>query len=170
MDEKAKAVAAVLFKAIEAEGDGRNFYLMAAGNTQDAQAREVFTRLADEELGHQEFLKAQYRAVVETGRADTGLKLKNRSDLSGASPIFSDEFKRRVKEAHFEMSSISIAIHLEMTAMGYYADCAKQVDEPTVKQFFEELADWERGHYNALLRQQEALKEDYWADSGFSPF
>ena len=36
--------------------------------------------------------------------------------------------------------------------------------------FFTELAEWEAGHYEALLTQQESLKEDYWSASRFSPF
>ena len=39
-----------------------------------------------------------------------------------------------------------------------------------IRAFYLELADWETGRYRALLSQQESLKEDYWSDSGFSPF
>jgi hypothetical protein len=39
-----------------------------------------------------------------------------------------------------------------------------------VKAFLESLAEWESTHYHALLRQQESLRELYWAESGFAPF
>jgi hypothetical protein len=34
--------------------------------------------------------------------------------------------------------------------------------------FYRELVQWERGHHDALLRQQEMLKEAYWSASGFA--
>ena len=170
MTEQKKALADILFQAISAENDGRNLYLMAASQTADLQAKEVFTRLADEELSHGEFLKAQYKSVLETGQGDAALKLGQPVPLLGDSPIFSDSFKSRIKQAHFEMSSLSIALHLEETAMKYYAERAAIVEDPTIKQMFMDLSEWEKGHFQALQRQLDMLKEDYWAGAGFSPF
>jgi len=170
MDEAAKAMAESLFEAIKAEGDGRSFYMMAARSTADDKAREVFGQLADEELGHQEFLKAQYRSILENGTIDSAAKLGRPRDLSEASPIFSAGLKSRIKEAHMEMSALAIGIQLELGAMNYYREAAGRASDPAIKAFFSELAEWESGHYNALLRQQEALKEDYWSAAGFSPF
>lgn len=170
MNENKQALADILFQAISAENDGRNLYLMAAAQTNDEKAKMVFTRLADEELSHGEFLKAQYRSVLETGKGDAALKLGNPYELSGDSPIFSDSFKTRIKQAHFEMSSISIALHLEQTAMKYYAERAALVDDPVIKAMFSDLSEWEKGHYQALQRQLDLVKEDYWSGAGFSPF
>ncbi|MFH1811348.1 MAG: ferritin family protein [Pseudomonadota bacterium] len=170
MIEANKVVAELLFKAITAEHDGEHFYRMAADRTEDEQAQQVFRRLADEERGHQEFLRAQHKAVSQTGQIDSRIKLGIPSDLSSASPIFSEEFKGRIKDAHFEMSSLSIAIHLEKSAMAYYAECARTVEDPAVQRFFEELTQWETGHYRALLRQQDMLKDDFWSEAGFSPY
>jgi rubrerythrin len=54
--------------------------------------------------------------------------------------------------------------------VNFYRDRAGESDNETVQQFFNELSRWESGHYNALLNQQQELKEDYWSDGGFSPF
>jgi len=170
MDASARATAEALMRAIKAEGDGHHFYIMAAKSSQDAKGREVFERLAEEELDHQRFLSVHYRSLLETGRIDSAARLGPRADLSGESPIFSEEIRGRLAEAHFEMSALSIGIQLELAAMGYYRDAAVKSDGPEVKRLFEELADWEAGHYRALLRQQEALRDDYWSGSGFSPF
>ena len=32
------------------------------------------------------------------------------------------------------------------------------------------LVAWESGHYDALIRQQQMLQEDYWRENGFDPF
>lgn len=170
MDSAARALAEALFQAIRAEGDGYHFYLMAARSMEDEQGREVFEMLAREELDHQRFLRTQYRSILETGKPDGQARLGPRGDLSGESPIFSPAIKGRIKEAHFEMSALSIGIQLEQGAMEFYKRAAEQSADPTVKGLFEELAEWERGHYGALLQQQSLLKRDYWSAGGFSPF
>jgi rubrerythrin len=68
------------------------------------------------------------------------------------------------------MTSLSIGIQLEADSMKFYRSESEATDDPEAKQFFSELAEWESGHYNALLRQYEELKEDYWSSGGFSPF
>ena len=169
-EEAKKQISDGLLTAIKAEQDGYHFYLMAAHNTGDPQAKEVFEQLAQEELDHNRFLKHQYQAILDTGAPDPKRKLGHRVDLSGHSPIFSPALKARIDQAHFEMSSLSIAVQLELSAMNFYKAQAAEADDPTVQSFFEELANWESGHYHALLRQQETLRDDYWKGGGFSPF
>ena len=91
MDDATKRIAEGLAKAMQAENEGYHFYKMAAQNTQDDKGRDVFNMLAEEEMGHFEFLKSQYKSVVETGKADTSVKLKKRNVLSESHPIFSED-------------------------------------------------------------------------------
>ncbi len=163
-------LADALVKAIKAERDGHSFYSMAANASQDPKGRDVFLRLAAEELEHASFLARQHESVLKTGGPDASIKLGAPVDLAGMSPIFSEGIKSRIKDAHFEMSALSIGIQLELDAMNFYKSHAGATKAPAAKAFFTELADWESGHYQALLRQQEELKEDYWSDSGFAPF
>jgi len=159
-----------LKQAIAAEGDGHHFYLMAAASTQDPQGKEIFQRLAAEELDHIRFLRGQHRALLETGRPDGSLRLGPRADLSGDSPIFSPALRDRIAEAHFEMTALSVGAQLELAAVTFYRAQAASSADPKVRAFYEELVEWEQGHYDALLRQQDALKDDYWSAGGFSPF
>ncbi len=170
MTNNQKAIAKGLLKAIKAERYGHSFYLMAAKSTKDAKGQGVFKTLAREELDHMQFLKEQYKSILKTGRPDKSLKLGSQADLSRTSPIFSDELRSRIKDANYEMTSLSIGIKLEHDAMNYYREQSEAVDDPTMKDFYAKLAGWETAHYRALLRQQEELKEDFWSSSGFSPF
>jgi rubrerythrin len=165
-----KQIAEGLMKAVKAENDGYHFYSMAARNTDDAKGREVFEALAKEEQDHARFLTAQYRSILETGKPDESLKLGDAADLPGASPIFSDAIRKNLKGADREMSALSIGIQLELSSINYYKEQAEAVGAGPVREFYKELVDWELGHYYALLRQEEALKEDYWAQAGFAPF
>lgn len=170
MDAAAKQIAEGLKRAIQTELDGYHFFRMAAATTEDPKGREVFDGLAREELEHERFLRAQYDHVVRTGTIDPALRLTQHVDLSGDDPIFSKQLRTRLRDAHFEMSALSIGIQLELQARRFYEEQAAQTAEPVAKQFFLDLAAWEGRHYDGLLRQQESLKEDFWSDSGFSPF
>lgn len=159
-----------LMRAYQAEVDGHNFYRMAAQSTTDPRGREVFELLAQEEEDHARFLQAQHAAITTAGDVDSTVTLGPQAELAGRSPIFSDDLRSRVKGAHMEMSALSIGIQLELSAVQFYKAEAAKALHPRVTEFFERLAQWESGHYHALLRQHEELKEDYWADGGFSPF
>jgi hypothetical protein len=117
-----------------------------------------------------QFLRNQYDSILKTGELSQAEKLDSPTDLTGMSPIFSDDLRARIKDASFEMTSLSIGIQLELDAMKFYRAQSDATDHPEAKKFFGELADWESGHYQALLRQYEALKEDFWSESGFAPF
>ncbi len=170
MTDNKKLLADGLLKAIKAERYGHSFYLMAAKSTEDAKGREVFEILAREELDHMQFLKDQYKSIMETGQPNKSLKLGTQTVLSEVSPIFSKELRSRIKDANFEMTSLSIGIQLEHDAMNYYREQSESVADLTMKDFYAKLAGWEAGHHQALLKQQEELKEDFWSSSGFSPF
>jgi rubrerythrin len=171
MDNETTRIAEALKKAMQAENEGYHFYLMAASNTDDPKGKETFQYLADEEKNHFNFLKGQYNAFLKTGQADSSIKLGASKELTGSHPIFSDDIKNRIGGAHYEMTVLSIGIQLELSAVNFYqAEADAASDNPAVKIFFNELADWERGHLKALQDQSEALKEDYWNKGGFSPF
>ena len=170
MDEATKRMAEGVLAAMRAETEGHHFYKMAAMSTQDAQGTEVFEQLAAEELDHFEFLRKHYGALVKTGAPDATAKLGSRLELRGDSPIFSSSLRSRLGEAHFEMTALSVGIQLELAAQTFYKGQSEEASNDTVRDFFAELAEWESGHYQALLTQQEALKEDYWSTSRFSPF
>ena len=170
MNDKKRTLAEALKKAIMAERYGHSFYLMAAESTEDPKGKEVFRMLARDEAHHMHFLGTHYDAILKTGELSQSAKLESRTDLSGMSPIFSDDLGARIKDANFEMTSLSIGIQLELDAMNFYQAQSEATDYPEAKKFFNELADWESGHYQALLRQYEELKDGYWSASGFAPF
>jgi len=159
-----------LMEAAKAERYGHDFYLMAANSTEDAKGKEIFKMLAAEELDHMQFLLSQHKSVLKTGNVDTELKLGPKANLNGPSPIFSDSLKARIKDANFEMTTLSIGIQLERDAMAYYHEQSEAAEDEVVKKFFAYLSTWESGHYQALLKQQNELKDDYWSAAGFSPF
>lgn len=170
MSDASQQIIEGLRQAIRNESDGFHFYTMAAARIEDDKGREVFETLAREEQHHLNFLKRQHRSLVETGKIDPTIGLGKPAELTGDSPIFSEAIKARIKDAHFEMSALSIGIQLELGSRQFYERQANQADIAEVQEFYRRLADWESGHYHALLGQQESLKEEYWSAGGFAPF
>jgi rubrerythrin len=162
-------ILAGLKQAMQAEVDGHNFYKMAANSTSDNQGKEVFNQLAKDEIDHYTFLKAQYESFSKDGKPNTGIKLGQPSQKPD-SPIFSDNFKDRLQDAHYEMTALSIGVQLELSAINFYKAEAAKYSDATVKKFYADLAEWEAGHHRLLLKQQQELQEDYWSDSHFFPF
>jgi len=63
----------------------------------------------------------------------------------------------------------SIGILLEKQSYEFYVRQAEVAEDANVKAFFHELAVWEEGHYQMLLKEDEALKEEYWSENRFAP-
>jgi rubrerythrin len=170
MDDAMRKVVEALRKAIQAEIEGQHFYRMAARSTEDPRGREVFEKLALDEVVHEKFLRAHHDHIVEKGAPSPDAKLPEATAFAESSPIFSDAIRSRIESAHYEMTALSVGIQLELSAVNFYKQASQQTSDPLLRQQFRELSAWESGHYQALLRQQEELKEDYWASSNFSPY
>jgi rubrerythrin len=155
--------------AMEAELIGHQFYKVASKNTKDPKGKEVFSRMAEEEMGHFRYLRRQYRFIIETGDYDFARKLLKSPKKGTSSPIFSKEIKKRIKSSHFEVSALSIGMKLEMEAFTFYRNCAKKATTPAARKFYNELAEWEQTHYEAFKNQLELLREDYFAANRFAP-
>ena len=154
---------------MEAEITGYNFYKNAAENTTDKDGRETFSTMADEEMGHFNFLRHQYSHVLKKGEYDLSKTLTKKGHKKVDSPIFSDEIRKRIQDAHFEVSALTIGMKLELDAMNFYRSRAKEAKDEAVKRFYNELADWEEEHYRGFSKALEGLKELYFEANNFVP-
>lgn len=169
MDRDTKDMLEGLKTAMEAELTGHEFYKNAAGTTLDAKGKETFLRMAGEEMGHFNFLRHQYRSVLEKGGYDLSKELLKKKHEYGKNPIFSGQIKKRIKESHFEVMALTIGMKLELEAMKYYRTCAEKATIEGVKEFFSELAAWEEDHYRAFEQELATLREEYFAANRFAP-
>lgn len=158
-----------LKEAILTEQTGFQFYTVAAANTTDARGREVFGQLARDESEHRQWLRRQYDHIV-AGTPWEEMKPEAHADLSGPSPIFSDDLRSRIGEAHWEMTALAVGLALEEATVIRYRELAQTAERPEVRKFFEELTKWEESHAEALSRQSNLLKESYWREARFAPF
>ena len=160
----------VLKKAMQGEIEGRELYRTAAEKSEDPKAGEVFSFLADEEDSHLQALQTIYKSYTDDEELKIELPPKKINLDNIDNPIFSENFKTRLKGRHFEMSALSIGIKLELDSYKFYSDLADETYDIKLKEFFKNLSDWEKAHYNALNREFESLQEEYFEKNNFAPF
>ncbi|MBN2332606.1 MAG: ferritin family protein [Deltaproteobacteria bacterium] len=169
MANQNKEILTALKSAMEAEMIGNQFYRNAAQSTSDEQGKAVFLQMADEELRHFNYLRHQYKAIIDTGTYDFSTKLAKEAPAGKDNPIFSSAMRQRIKDCHFEISALTIAMKLELDAVAFYRQCAQKAGSQEAKEFYLGLADWEKEHLQALEQELEMLKEDYWQANHFTP-
>jgi rubrerythrin len=137
--------------AIKSEIEGRELYKTAGEKTADAKAKKVFKMLSDEEQMHLDKLMEMAKEY-QAGKVIREIELPFPASFEDAeSPIFTREFKDKVSD--FDMSALSIGIKLEIESEKFYRDAAAGASQKEVKDLFNRLADWERGHYDFLQKQ-----------------
>jgi rubrerythrin len=167
MDERGLVV--ILEEALRAERDGFEFYTLAGERSDDPGARDVFAHLAEEERRHFDALQKEYRSILEGTGWDPNVVLGERWLPEASAAIFSEGFRHRIGGRHLEMAALSIGILLEKTAYEFYAASAEKADDVEARRFLRELAEWENGHYQLLLREDDALRDSYWDENRFAP-
>jgi len=165
-------IVTLLKKAMQSERDGYHHYNRAAEMTKDQKAKEVFRGLANDELLHHRALEDILTEYQTRGSLPEiqPLSLPGNLPSKDFSPIFSENFKERLTDAHGEISAISIGMVLEQNAINFYGDLSQRAENSSLKTFFSNLADWEKIHLEALSLQMEFVRDEYWARSQFHPF
>jgi rubrerythrin len=169
--DKREQVLDVLQKAYQIEVDGYTFYSMTAEKAQKPPVKELFEKLAQDEVQHQAFLKAVGKGYAEKGTSAFALHAKPVDFFNSfSSKVFSDRFREQAKGAEFELGVLSVGMTLETNAMACFLDAAKNADTGDVKGFYEFLADWEKQHFDALKALYDGVRMDFWHEGGFAAF
>lgn len=154
-------------KAMQAEKDSVTLYENAANHARDEEVKKFFNERREEERRHFNYLLKYYQEIsgdLQPSDLDPGFK------PSQEETIFSDDFIRRIGEDQFLFSAISTALLLEKESFEHYSKCAQQTNNATLKSFFNILEEWEKEHYDELLRIQKDSERYYWEVNRFEPF
>lgn len=157
----------ILKTAILLERKGKAFYSHVASQAKDEDVKEFFQIMADEEDEHVAFLLKQYENFTKNeGFEKIDYKHEDHTDED----ILTDKVKSKIENASFESAAISSAIDMENRAIKIYSDRAESAESKEEKDFYQWLADWEKGHNKMLHEIDKALQERVWNDNSFWPF
>ena len=160
----------VLKKAYQIEVDGYTFYSMTADKADKPAVRELFAKLASDEVQHQAYLRDVLKGYDEKGNAAFSMHHRLPELRAFTQQIFSDQFRAQAQGAAFETAVLSVGMTLESRAIAYFTGAAAQVPDQEVKDFYQFLADWEKQHLEALNNLYGMVRADFWEQSGFAPF
>lgn len=139
-----KGIEEAVALAIERETEARDFYSSKAALMDKTQFKELYEYLANEEVKHLGYLE-RYRDQNELPATSTEIP-------SGQS--FTPEFDMgRIKGGEITLGDAGIlvaALRHERKSEDFYLEVAKRVDDESLKNFFEMLADYERSHYELI--------------------
>jgi rubrerythrin len=160
----------VLKKAYQIEVDGYTFYSMAAERADKPAVRELFDKLARDEVQHKAYLQSVMGSFEDKGVAAFAVHRRDPDLKSFSDSIYTEAFRAQARDAEFELGVLSIGMTLETRAIQYFSGAARSASEAEVRDFYQFLADWEKGHFEALQRLYGGVRETAWADGGFAPF
>jgi rubrerythrin len=160
----------IIGKAYQIEVDGYTFYSMTAERAEKPAVQELFSKLASDEVQHQEFLKTVARHYDEQGVAAFRIDAKTPDERAISSQVFTGRFREQAAGAEFEMAVLSIGMTLETNAVKYFTQAARQATEGEVTKFYQFLADWETQHYESLQNLFNIVRADHMAESRFAAF
>jgi rubrerythrin len=160
----------ILRNAYQIEVDGYTFYSMTADKADKPAVRELFAKLASDEVQHQAFLREVVKHYDERGAAAFTLHHRPPELRAFSQQVFSDQFRQQANGAAFETAALSVGMTLESRAIAYFTGAASSASEKEVKDFYQFLADWEKQHLDALNTLYGLVRADFWDQSGFAPF
>ena len=163
------AALAVLQMGIQTEIDGYHFYHDFGQRTSDAKAKEVFGRLAQDEMAHLELLRG-VKAMLEQSGQWAAHERPIPTATPGA-PIFSRaRVEQNVVAYTSDLSALRLAYLIEKDAVDFYQRAAEGTPDPEGQRLFRDLAEMERGHLRLLEGEYNYLLDQFQMTMGFAPF
>ena len=160
----------ILKKAYQIEVDGYTFYSMTADRAEKPAVRDLFAKLAGDEVQHQAFLREVVHTYDQRGAAAFQTPQRAPEFRAFSDSVFTDRFRAQAKGASFELGVLSIGMTLETNAITFFTSAAAKAGEAEVRAFYQFLADWEKQHLDALQKLHTIIRQDFWEESGFAPF
>jgi rubrerythrin len=163
------AALAALEMGIQTEIDGHAFYQQFAERTDDPSAREMFERLARDEVMHLELLRNTKAMLEERGEwAEYKAAVL---DSVEAAPIFSRErVEQNIVAYTSDLSALRVAYLIEKDAVDFYSHAAEQTSDANGRRMFLDLVKMEQGHLNLLEGEYSFLRGQFQTAMGFAPF
>jgi len=175
MAKAGKDVEEILRTAIATEWEGFAFYNALSKRTKSREGREVFDKLAKDEVEHVRVLEQvscaykdgcilmTYEDALESIECDT-TNIAEAEEEARACKETAPVFKRGVKRAESanDLEALRIGVESERSAIEFYRSAGKGATTDEAKALFRQLVEIEEGH-EALLQAE----YDYYSANGF---
>ena len=142
--------------AIATERSGMEFYGRGVKLVKDPRAREVFRKLATEEVHHLKTLEGRYQNLLKQDP-----RLESRPTFlffkGAANGLFSTGSEQLRRDGVDDLEAYRIGIRCERGSHRFFKRYGERFEDSEGKQVFLEFADEEREHLELLIREYRAL-------------
>lgn len=137
--------------AVRIEEDGEVFYREAARLSDNRSARELFSRLADEEVGHKRIFEGMAETLGDYAPAETyqGEYMAYLRDYIDGKVVFRQDMKNAVSSMATVLAAFDFAIQRELDSVLYYQEIRAFVPERH-HDIVDRIIDEERKHFAML--------------------
>ena len=144
--------------AIATERSGMEFYGRGVKLVKDARAREVFRKLATEEVHHLKKLELRYQNLLKQDP-----RLESRPTFlffkGAANGLFSAGTEQLRRDGVDDLEAYRIGIRCERGSHKFFKRYGERFEDSEGKRIFLEFADEEREHLELLIREYRALSK-----------
>lgn len=147
--------------AIEAEKETLRVYIKSAIKVSNVSGKNMFLKLALDEMGHREFLEKELDRELSTCPFTV-----SEIDKKEIPKIIPDVEKELDKTRHLgqdDLIILMLAQQVEKSGMDYYKRCLEDFQDPEAKEIFSKLLTMEEEHYNLIQTQIDYIEgTGYW--------
>jgi rubrerythrin len=148
--------------ALQREHEGMNFFRQNVARFKHAAVAGAFTKLADEEQKHIEFIQAMIDRIGADG--STGLETGSALEAEG---FFSQRAETEMLDQTViesmvpDLAVLRLAYLIERDFAEFYEMAASRVEDPAAIKALKMLARWERGHEALFKKMHDKAFEQY---------
>lgn len=157
----------ILKFAARMEKDARDFYSYYGENAKSPELREIFSRMADMEEQHHEFLNRHYEGLMQK-EPPKELSWNIASDLAMKDPHILADTSNILGENENGISDLMVlrmAYLIEKEFEEFYKNAIKAVEDENAKKILSELSVWEGQHKDYFEKQYEEYLSKNWEDA-----
>ncbi len=157
MVDQANESVKALKTAVEVEDNGIFTFLKFARQTKDTTGKNMFIRLAMDELEHRRILEKQLNNLLEGGEW-TNVEVPH-SEIEQIAPTVREKQQRTKGESGLaEIDALNTALDLEKKAAEFFREKAEIVEVPEARDLFIRLAEWEEAHFDLIQAELDSIQ------------
>jgi len=164
MGQASPQVAEAIRTAIQMEKEGHAFFHQAAEKTNNKLGKEMFERLAAEEIAHMETFRKMFDSMSNT---EDWRAVSTQLRSVSKPPVFSEaKNKMKAEREPGEVEALRQAMEIERNAIEFFNDAKSKTNDETAKEIFEKIRQEEEYHHALLQAQYDSVTNSgYWLDS-----
>jgi rubrerythrin len=151
----------IIETAIEAEKETLSTYIKSAIKVSNVVGKNMFLKLALDEMKHREILETALKVQLEGGKCIFPEVEKN--EVKKIVPDVESEIEKTSHLGQDDLAILMLAQKVEKNGIDYYKECIKNSWDEETKKMFSYLVKMEEEHYSLIQTQIDYIEgTGYW--------